>query len=249
MRGADEAEVSERLKHALPWLLTVVTSLENKGIPPAPLPWAPGVAPHGEHAVPRRACGAGGLVSAPPCDDGPPQQCERRVVQPSPRRWHLLQRQVRRAARWIPPLPGRHCHRDAGAGLRSHRRPHPRGADLGPPGSGHLARPRGRPTRPRCAHRPARRRPARRLERAWTIPGTLSPTPLRRPLGDPGLPCGCPGLLWREPHDTTDRVPRPSPPVPPLLPLAALHGDHLSHAADPLCRVPRPGLRHRAPRP
>jgi hypothetical protein len=42
MRGADEAEVSERLKHALPWLLTVVTSLENKGIPPAPLPWAPG---------------------------------------------------------------------------------------------------------------------------------------------------------------------------------------------------------------
>ena len=33
MRGADEAEVSERLKHALPWLLTVVTSLENKGIP------------------------------------------------------------------------------------------------------------------------------------------------------------------------------------------------------------------------
>ena len=107
MRGADEAEVSERLKHALPWLLTVVTSLENKGIPPAPLPWAPGVAPHGEHAVPRRACGAGGLVSAPPCDDGPPQQCERRVVQPSPRRWHLLQRQVRRTARWIPPLPGR----------------------------------------------------------------------------------------------------------------------------------------------
>ena len=45
MRGADEAEVSERLKHALPWLLTVVTSLENKGIPPAPLPWAPGELP------------------------------------------------------------------------------------------------------------------------------------------------------------------------------------------------------------
>ena len=45
MRGADEAEVSARLKHALPWLLTVVTSLENKGIPPAPLPWAPGVLP------------------------------------------------------------------------------------------------------------------------------------------------------------------------------------------------------------
>lgn len=45
MRGADEAEVSERLKHALPWLLTVVTSLENKGIPPALLPWASGTLP------------------------------------------------------------------------------------------------------------------------------------------------------------------------------------------------------------
>jgi hypothetical protein len=45
MRGADEAEVSARLQHALPWLLTVVTSLENKGIPPALLPWDPGTLP------------------------------------------------------------------------------------------------------------------------------------------------------------------------------------------------------------
>ena len=54
MRGADEAEVSERLKHALPWLLTVVTSLENKGIPPAPLPWVPGELPTASTPSPPR---------------------------------------------------------------------------------------------------------------------------------------------------------------------------------------------------
>ena len=53
----------------------------------------------------------------------------------------------------------------------------------------------GAPPAPRHATARHRRRPARRLHRAWTIPGTLSPTPLRRPLGDPGLPCGCPSLL------------------------------------------------------
>ena len=79
MRGAEEAEVSERLKHALPWLLTVVTSLETKGIPTAPLPWEPADPAHGvaRHGHTR---GAGGLVSPPPRDDGPPQQYERRVV-------------------------------------------------------------------------------------------------------------------------------------------------------------------------
>jgi len=78
-------------------------------------------------------------------------------------------------------------------------------------------------------------------------PGDPVPHTASAAAGRPRSPVRLPQSSWREPHDTTDRVPHPSPPVPPLLPLAVLYGDHLSHAADPLCRVPRPCLRHRAP--
>ena len=45
LRGIDDAELHQRLAHAVPWLLALVKGVEAETVPPAPVPWDPGVLP------------------------------------------------------------------------------------------------------------------------------------------------------------------------------------------------------------
>jgi len=45
LRGVDDAELQQRLARAVPWLHALVKGVEAEAIPPAPVPWAPGVLP------------------------------------------------------------------------------------------------------------------------------------------------------------------------------------------------------------
>ena len=52
LRGIDDAELHQRLAHAVPWLLALVKGVEAEAVPPAPVPWDPGVLPTGSTPPP-----------------------------------------------------------------------------------------------------------------------------------------------------------------------------------------------------
>jgi len=55
LRGVDDVELYQRLGQVLPWLQALVQGVEAQAVPPAPVPWNPGVLPSGSPPPPPAA--------------------------------------------------------------------------------------------------------------------------------------------------------------------------------------------------